>query len=67
MTRLTLRSRLVIQSLCVWNGGVLFAVGLLFLLFGDRPAGVVVAIAAWVAGGALLAASRWVGRGTGWN
>jgi hypothetical protein len=63
----SLRARLVVQSLCVWNAFVLAVVGLVFLLFADRPAGPIVAVACWVAAYGLVRIGRWAARGTGWN
>lgn len=57
----------MIQSLCVWNGFLLGVVGVLFLIFGDRPSGEIVAGTAFAAGIGLFALGRRVARGTGWR
>ena len=64
---MSLRARLVVQAICVWNALILALLGALFLLFGDRPAGAVVGVACWSAGVALFLVARRVGRPTRWG
>ena len=63
---MSLRARLVIQAVCVWNALILALLGFLFVAFGDRPAGPIVALACWATGVALFAVARKVGRPTRW-
>ena len=64
---MSLRARLVVQAICVWNALILALLGALFLLFGERPAGPVVGVACWAAGVTLFVVARRVGRPTRWG
>ncbi len=64
---MSLRARLVVQAICVWNALILALLGLLFLLFGERPAGPVVGVGCWAGGLVLVAVARRVGRPTRWG
>lgn len=64
---MSLRARLVVQAICVWNALILALLGFLFLLFGDPPAGAFVGGVCWAAGVALFLVARRVGRPTRWS
>jgi hypothetical protein len=49
-------SLLVVRYLLVGNGCMVFAVGLISLLYVERPAGILVAAAAWLLAGLLFGA-----------
>lgn len=64
---MSLRARLVVQAICVWNALILALLGLLFLAFGERPAGPLVGTACWVTTVVLFAIARRVGRAARWG
>lgn len=64
---MSLRARLVVQAICVWNALILALLGLLFFAFGERPAGTAMGVACWVSGVVLFAVARRVGRPTRWG
>jgi hypothetical protein len=66
MVLVSVRTRIVLGTLCTWNGGLLFALGVIALLYVDGLAGKTGAVLFWVAGWSLFALARRLRRATDW-
>jgi hypothetical protein len=64
---LPVRTRLVLRTLAVFNGGLLVVLGAISLGYVDRPAGPIGAGCLWLASGFLFGLAHALGRGTGWG
>jgi hypothetical protein len=64
---LPVRTRIVLRSLAVFNGGLLVVLGALSLRYVDGAAGPIGAAGFWCASAALFAIARRVGRETEWG
>jgi hypothetical protein len=66
MWSVSVRTRIVLGTLCTWNGGLLFALGVMSLIYVDGLAGKAGAVFFWAAGWSLLALARRLRRATDW-
>jgi hypothetical protein len=63
----SVQARLVVGTLCVCNGVILIAVGLLSFAYVDGTAGKVVAGVCWLAAGFLFGMARKLRRADEWD
>jgi hypothetical protein len=66
MELVSVRTRIVLGTLCTWNGALLLALGVIALMYVDGLAGKTGAVLFWIAAWALFALARRLRRATDW-
>lgn len=62
----SVRTRIVLGTLCTWNGAILLALGVMALFYVDGLPGRAGAALFWIAAWALFATARRLRRATDW-
>ena len=64
---MSVQTRLILATLCVFNGVLLLGLGVVAAVFVDGPMRVVAAAAFWIGSGSLFVLSRRLREGTEWR